>query len=67
VESFKDEHTSHRQRTKAAFYRHFASKDDVVLTFPETRDQVCTVDLATAEARRRADNPRQQLLADSTF
>ena len=48
---------------KATFYRHFASKDDLVLAFLEKRDQVWTVNTIVGEARRRAEAPEQQLLA----
>jgi AcrR family transcriptional regulator len=48
---------------KATFYRHFASKDELVLAFLQKRDQVWTVNTILAEARRRADTPEQQLLA----
>lgn len=48
---------------KATFYRHFASKDDVVLAFLEQRDRMWTVNAIVGEARRRADTPEQQLLA----
>ncbi|WP_306921184.1 TetR/AcrR family transcriptional regulator [Arthrobacter globiformis] len=48
---------------KATFYRHFASKDELVLAFLEKRDQVWTVNAIMGEARRRADTPEQQLLA----
>lgn len=48
---------------KATFYRHFASKDEVVLAFLEQRDRVWTVNAIVGEARRRADTPEEQLLA----
>jgi AcrR family transcriptional regulator len=48
---------------KATFYRHFASKDELVLAFLEQRDRVWTVNAIVGEARRRADTPEQQLLA----
>jgi AcrR family transcriptional regulator len=48
---------------KASFYRHFASKDELVLAFLERRDRRWTVDAIVGEARRRADTPEQQLLA----
>ncbi|MFF2243809.1 TetR/AcrR family transcriptional regulator [Arthrobacter sp. NPDC058130] len=49
--------------SKATFYRHFPSKDALVLAFLELRDQVWTVDLIVAEARRRGSTPEEQLLA----
>jgi AcrR family transcriptional regulator len=48
---------------KATFYRHFATKDDLVLAFLEQRDRVWTVELVVAEARRRGSTPTEQLLA----
>ncbi|MGO4227405.1 TetR/AcrR family transcriptional regulator [Arthrobacter sp. YAF34] len=49
--------------SKATFYRHFPAKDDLVLAFLELRDQVWTVDLIVAEARRRGNTAEEQLLA----
>lgn len=48
---------------KATFYRHFRSKDDVVLAFLARRDQLWTVEQIVAGARRRGTTPTQQLLA----
>ncbi|HEY1156529.1 MAG TPA: helix-turn-helix domain-containing protein [Arthrobacter sp.] len=48
---------------KATFYRHFPSKDSLVLAFLERRDQLWTVEAIVAEARRRASVPVDQLLA----
>lgn len=48
---------------KATFYRHFATKDDLVLAFLEQRDRVWTVEFVVAEARRRGSTPTEQLLA----
>jgi AcrR family transcriptional regulator len=48
---------------KASFYRHFASKDELVLAFLERRDQQWTVDKIITEARRRGESPEEQLLA----
>ncbi|GAP54347.1 TetR/AcrR family transcriptional regulator [Arthrobacter sp. 92] len=48
---------------KATFYRHFASKDELVLAFLEQRDRVWTVDFVVGEARRRGETPVDQLLA----
>lgn len=48
---------------KASFYRHFASKDELVLAFLERRDQNWTVDKIVSEARRRGESPEEQLLA----
>lgn len=48
---------------KASFYRHFTSKDELVLAFLERRDRQWTVEAIVGNARRRADTPEQQLLA----
>jgi AcrR family transcriptional regulator len=48
---------------KATLYRHFASKDDLVLAFLQQREQLWTKDWVEAEARRRGDTPEEQLLA----
>jgi AcrR family transcriptional regulator len=48
---------------KATFYRHFSSKDELVLAFLELRDRLWTVDLIVGDARRRGTTPTDQLLA----
>lgn len=48
---------------KATFYRHFPSKDSLVLAFLEQRDRQWTVDAIVSEARRRGSTPADQLLA----
>jgi AcrR family transcriptional regulator len=48
---------------KATLYRHFKSKDDLVLAFLERREQVWTKDFVEAEARRRGSTPDERLLA----
>jgi AcrR family transcriptional regulator len=48
---------------KATLYRHFPSKDDLVIAFLELREQRWTMDWVHAEARRRGATPEQQLLA----
>ena len=48
---------------KATLYRHFPSKDDLVVAFLEEREQRWTLDWVEAEARRRGSEPEQQLLA----
>ncbi len=48
---------------KATLYRHFASKDDLVLAFLEQREQLWTRDWVEREAQSRATEPDEQLLA----
>ena len=48
---------------KATLYRHFASKDDLVLAFLQRREDVWTHGWVEREARGRAGDPRDQLLA----
>jgi AcrR family transcriptional regulator len=47
----------------ATLYRHFASKDELVLAFLETREQRWTHGLVEAEAQKRGADPEQRLLA----
>jgi AcrR family transcriptional regulator len=48
---------------KASFYKHFPSKDDLVLAFLQQREQLWTKDWVEAGARRRGSTPKEQLLA----
>jgi AcrR family transcriptional regulator len=48
---------------KATLYRHFASKDDLVIAFLERREQRWTRELVEAEARRRGSTAEERLLA----
>jgi AcrR family transcriptional regulator len=48
---------------KATLYRHFPSKDDLVIAFLERREERWTVAWVEAEARRRGTTPEEQLLA----
>ncbi len=48
---------------KATLYRHFSSKDELVLAFLEQREQLWTYGWVEAEARRRGETPEEQLLA----
>ena len=48
---------------KATLYRHFPSKDELVLAFLEQREQLWTYGWVEAEARRRRETPEEQLLA----
>jgi AcrR family transcriptional regulator len=47
----------------ATLYRHFPSKDALVLAFLDLREQRWTKDFVEAEAIRRGSNPEEQLLA----
>jgi AcrR family transcriptional regulator len=58
-----DEVIKRAKVAKATLYRHFASKDDLVLAFLQQREQLWTKDWVEAEARRRAETPEEQLLA----
>jgi AcrR family transcriptional regulator len=48
---------------KATLYRHFPSKDDLVLAFLQQREQLWTFATVESEARRRGADPEGQLLA----
>jgi AcrR family transcriptional regulator len=48
---------------KATLYRHFASKDDLVIAFLQRREQVWTRGRVEAGARERGVTPEEQLLA----
>ena len=48
---------------KATLYRHFPSKDDLVLAFLECREQRWTREWVETEAKRRGSTPEEQLLA----
>ena len=48
---------------KATLYRHFPSKDDLVVAFLERREEQWTLAWVEAEARRRGTTPEEQLLA----
>jgi AcrR family transcriptional regulator len=48
---------------KATLYKHFSSKNDLVLAFLDRREQRWTQGWVEAEARRRGTNPQEQLLA----
>jgi AcrR family transcriptional regulator len=48
---------------KASLYRHFPSKDDLVVAFLERREQRWTNGWVEKEAQRRASSPEGQLLA----
>jgi len=48
---------------KATLYRHFPSKDDLVLAFLRKREEVWTHGWVETEARRRGASPEEALLA----
>ena len=48
---------------KMSLYRHFGSKDELVLAFLEQREQRWTKDFILAEAERRGDTGAERLLA----
>jgi AcrR family transcriptional regulator len=48
---------------KATLYRHFPSKDDLVIAFLERREERWTLAWVEAEAKRRGTTPEDQLLA----
>src|SRR5712671_3545328 len=48
---------------KATLYKHFRSKDDLVLAFLNQREQFWTRDWVVAEATRRGTTPEEYLLA----
>ena len=48
---------------KATLYRHFPSKDDLVLAFLEEREERWTHELVEAGAKSRGSTPEEQLLA----
>jgi AcrR family transcriptional regulator len=58
-----DEVVSRSQVAKATLYRHFPSKDDLVLAFLDEREQRWTLDFVEAQARQRGATPEAQLLA----
>ena len=48
---------------KATLYKHFSSKDDLVVAFLEERETRWTLGMVEAGARRRGSTPEEQLLA----
>jgi AcrR family transcriptional regulator len=57
-----DEVIEHAGVAKATLYRHFPSKDDLVLAFLERREQLWTHEWVEAEARQRGSTPEECLL-----
>jgi len=58
-----DEVIAQSKVAKATLYRHFPSKDALVLAFLENREQRWTFGLIEAESRRRGETPEERLLA----
>ena len=58
-----DELAARAEVSKATFYRHFRTKNDLVLAFLQRREQRWTREFVEAEARRRGATPRQRLIA----
>jgi len=48
---------------KMSLYKHFPSKDDLILDFLRRREQLWTLGWLEAESQRRGETPRDQLLA----
>lgn len=48
---------------KTTLYRHFPSKDDLVIAFLAEREQAWTVEIVEKQSRLRADDPEGRLLA----
>lgn len=57
-----DEVIRRAEVAKATLYRHFSSKDELVLAFLQRREQLWTKEWVEAEARRRGATPEEQLL-----
>lgn len=58
-----DEIIERSRVAKATLYRHFASKDDLVLAVLQRREERWLVGFVEAEARRRGATPHERLLA----
>lgn len=58
-----DELISQSGVANSTFYRHFRSKDDLVLAFLERRQQVWTLGTIELQAMERGNTPREKLLA----
>ena len=58
-----DEVVDRANVAKATLYRHFPTKNDLVLAFLELREQRYTRDFIEAEAERKASTPEGRLLA----
>jgi AcrR family transcriptional regulator len=58
-----DEVVEKARVAKATLYRHFPSKDELVVAFLARREQVWTLGFVELEARRRGAGPEERLLA----
>ncbi|MGE5697502.1 MAG: TetR/AcrR family transcriptional regulator [Candidatus Sericytochromatia bacterium] len=58
-----DEVVAKANVAKTTLYRHFPSKDELVLAFLAEREQQWTVDIVDRQSAQRADDPEDQLLA----
>ncbi len=58
-----DEVVSRSGVAKATLYRHFPSKNDLVLAFLHRRERLWTFELVESQARRRGVTAEEQLLA----
>jgi AcrR family transcriptional regulator len=58
-----DEVVARSDVAKATLYRHFSSKDELVLAFLDLREQRWTRDFVEAEVMKRGSDPEQRLLA----
>lgn len=58
-----DEIIARSRVAKATFYKHFPSKDDLVLAFLARRERLWTEEFVAAGARSRAADAEQRLLA----
>jgi AcrR family transcriptional regulator len=58
-----DEVISRSGVAKATLYRHFRSKDDLVLAFLARREELWTLGFVEAESHRRGSTPEARLLA----
>ena len=57
-----DEVVAKADVAKATLYRHFPSKDELVLAFLQEREHRWTFDWVAAQARQRGDTPEEHLL-----
>jgi len=58
-----DEIVARAEVAKATLYRHFRTKDVLVLSFLERREELWTKEFVEAEARRRGATPEERLVA----